>query len=69
MKLLLSRRGDDSVIFGGLLTKWKDAPCPPGAALLHCALLPGDPLASQAGRGTCPQVRCGLSALAGSFYL
>lgn len=55
------------MIVDGLLTKRKEAPCPP--ALLQCALFLGDPLASQAGRGTSSQVRSGISALAGSFYL
>lgn len=41
------------------LTEWKDAPCPPGAAPLQCALF----------LGMCSQVGFGLSAPAGSFYL
>lgn len=67
MKVLLSRWGGDGVIFGRVLTKWKDAPCPPGPALLQCALFLGDPLAGQAGREMCSQVRSGPQLLLVAF--
>lgn len=57
------------MIFCCVLTKWKDAPCPPGPALLQSPLFLGDPLAEQTGKETCSQLRSGLSSLAGSFYL
>lgn len=57
------------MIFGRVLTKRKDTPCSPGPALLQCPLFLEDPLAGQAGKEACSQVRSGLSGLAGNFYL